>query len=289
MRIGMWMTGWMTLGCARPVSTVPAGFHPPAEAAWEVPGPLVHEAVISARWSVPLSGLLDLKDPRAAEFEDRPYDIVLPVHVLVHPEVGAFVIDTGMPRAPLAARGLVARFVRDIEIVEPLADILSRQQAPLVGVLLTHTHLDHILGLPDVPLEVPVYAGPGDERPHSMSDRLSFGAFRRGLGDRPLTLWRFEAAAPLGPIEHAVDVLGDGSLWALHVPGHTPGSTAYLARTTHGPVLFTGDCSHTRWGFDHGVTPGTYTVDHEANAHSLEALRALAASIPGLRVEVGHE
>lgn len=281
---------FLASGCAASLQT--ASFTPPtpAEVQLESPGPVTHEAVVSARWAVPLRGLVDLDDPAAAELEDGAHPIVLPVHVLVHPTAGTFVIDTGVPRAESEARGLVGWFVSDIEPVEPLADIVERQPAPLAGVLLTHTHLDHVLGLPDVPPEVPVYVGSGDEAPSSMDGRLTFPTLRRGLGDRPLTLWDFDGdhVVDLDGVR-AIDIVGDGSLYALEASGHTPGSTAYLARTADGPVLFTGDCSHTRWGWDHGVTPGTYTVDQGQNAESLAALRALEQTVPGLRVEVGHE
>ena len=146
-----------------------------------------------------------------------------------------------------------------------------------------------LVGLPDVPADIPVYAGPGEEQAHSMNGRLMYPTFARGLGERPLTLWPFEDAPALGPIDHAVDIFGDGSVYALSVPGHTEGSTAYLARTVDGPVLFTGDCSHTRWGWDNGVTPGTYTEDHDANRESLDALLALVADHPETTVYVGHE
>ena len=276
------------LACAHSVSTTavpPRSTSVPVD--WSAPGPLVHEAAVSATWAVPLKGLVDLDDPRAAELERGDHDIVLPVHVLTHPQHGVFVVDTGMPRANNPARGLVAQFAKDIATVEPLADIVERQSAPLAGVLLTHVHVDHILGLPDVPLEIPVYAGPGEHVPNKFTDRLVFPTFARALGDRPLSVWDFEQGIRVGDLP-AVDVLGDGSLWALHVPGHTPGSTAYLARTTTGPVLFTGDCSHTWWGWDHDVTPGTYTLDHAQNARSLASLKALAVE-HDLRVEVGHE
>jgi N-acyl homoserine lactone hydrolase len=84
-------------------------------------------------------------------------------------------------------------------------------------------------------------------------------------------------------------VLGDGSLWALSTPGHTPGTAAYLANTTEGPLLFVGDNSHTRWGWERGVTPGTFTADHAANAESLARLRALSAAFPEMTVIMGHD
>jgi glyoxylase-like metal-dependent hydrolase (beta-lactamase superfamily II) len=112
---------------------------------------------------------------------------------------------------------------------------------------------------------------------------------RRALrGRAPVQEWPRVTADPSTPAG-AIDLLGDGSLWALPTPGHTDGHTAYLALTTDGPVLFVGDASHTRWGWDHGVAPGWFSDDRERGAESLRQLRALVAANPSIRVEVGHE
>jgi N-acyl homoserine lactone hydrolase len=258
------------------------------------PGPITHQAITSARWAVPLSGMIDLTDPAAAELTNDKTPIVLPVHVLTHPDAGVFIVDTGVDagmaegRGP--SRGLVRGFTSNIEVVEPLADILARSQAPLAGVLLTHLHLDHVLGLPDVPPGTPVYIGEGETGARKLEHVVLRRTMRAVLERQaPLRTWPLESAAPLGPVAAAWDVIGDGSLWALSMPGHTPGSTAYLARTTQGPILLTGDTSHTRWGWDHDVTPGTYTADHEANRDSLAQLRALSALVPSMTIYVGHE
>ncbi|MCB9759701.1 MAG: MBL fold metallo-hydrolase [Alphaproteobacteria bacterium] len=253
------------------------------------PGPLTLESVVSARWSVPLSGLVNLENPDAAGLVDGDVPIVLPVHVLTHPERGAFVIDTGAP-ADLSVMGpLVGGFLGDMEVVDPMADILARQSAPLAGVLITHMHLDHILGLADIPVETPIYAGPGELEVRQASNALLRRPYKRLLDDRaPLQSWDWTDAGTLGGLP-AIDVLGDGSLWALSVPGHTPGSTAYLARTVDGPVLFTGDCAHLQWSWTSGVEAGSYTADHAQHRQSLAALRQLAAQIDGVQVFTGHE
>lgn len=259
------------------------------------PGPIVHEPVVSARWSVPLSGLVDLDDPAAAALPDVDAPIVLPVHVLAHPDAGVFVVDTGIDRGAAAGgpgpvRGLVRAVTGNIEPVEALGDILARQEEALAGVLITHMHLDHVLGLPDVPAGVPVYVGAGEGASRSLQNaalRRTMSAVLAGVG--PLHTWDPAQAVPFGPALQGWDVLGDGSLWAIATPGHTPGSTSYLARTTLGPMLFTGDTCHTLWGWEHGVTPGSFTEDQPTNGQSLAALRALAGAVPGMRVWVGHE
>ncbi len=283
-------------GCSRAIPTQlhPAGTPSTHDLLWDEPGPIVLESVVSATWQVPLSGLLDLDDPAAAHFDSGPFPIVLPVHVLTHPDHGAFIVDTGVSQARArgekdVARGLIAQFVKNAVPVEPLGDILARQDAPLAGVLLTHTHLDHVLGLEDVPEGVPVYGGPGEGEAHGLKDSLVQPTIRRAFDGRSLQVWDVENGTPIGPVNSAIDVLGDGSLWAISSPGHTQGSMAYLAFTTTGPALFVGDTSHTQWGWDNGVPPGTYTVDGEANRDSLMQLKALVDEHPSIAVFVGHE
>jgi N-acyl homoserine lactone hydrolase len=257
-------------------------------------GPIEHTAIVSARWQVPLSGLLDLDDPKAkaAGKVDAPTPIVLPVHVLTHPVHGAAIVDTGVAAAMRDGAGPVgwpvSTFLADLQVVTPLADIVAAH--PVRRALITHAHLDHVLGLPDLPDEVPVFLGPGELDARKAEHAALRGTYNALFGDRPaLRTWPFEErGVALGPVTHALDLYGDGSLWALHVPGHTAGSTAFLARTTEGPMLFTGDCSHTHWGWDHGVTPGTFTADHEENGRSLAALKLLAEEL-GAEVFVGHE
>jgi glyoxylase-like metal-dependent hydrolase (beta-lactamase superfamily II) len=78
-------------------------------------------------------------------------------------------------------------------------------------------------------------------------------------------------------------------VWALWVPGHTPGSTAYLVRTTKGPVLLVGDASHTRWGWEHDVEPGTFTADGPKSVESFKKLKAFAVAHPNVEVRFGHQ
>jgi len=85
------------------------------------------------------------------------------------------------------------------------------------------------------------------------------------------------------------DVFGDGSFFAILTPGHTAGHTSYLARTTTGPVLLTGDTSHTRWGWENGVEPGTFLAEREPSRNSLRALKALSQRHPNMTVKLGHQ
>lgn len=263
------------------------------------PGPVTVETVVGADWEVPRSGLINLDhaESKKAHLADGPEPIVIEFHAIRHPTRGLYIVDTGVERAlrdapeRAALNGMAARAMGadKIHVRTDTASWLAAQHEPLQGVLLTHLHLDHLTGMRDVPDSVPIYAGPGET-----SARGLLNAFVRGptdaalAGKGPLREWRF-AAETGGAFDGVVDVFGDATVWAIHVPGHTPGSTAYLARTPDGPVLLTGDASHTAWGWQHDVEPGTYSADAPRSAESFARLRAFVARHPRIDVRLGHQ
>lgn len=262
------------------------------------PGPVQLETVNSADWSVPLSGLLNLDHPaaRAAGLRDRDEPIQVYLHALRHPQQGLFWVDSGVAAALLRDPGAhgVGWLLRQgmpldkMVMRESSGAVLRRLGGPLQGVLLTHMHLDHISGLPELPREVPLYTGPHEDSSTHWMHMATHGATDALLAGRPpLQVLPFEKTAP--DTLPVLDLFGDASVYALQVPGHTAGSVAYLVRSTTGPVLLVGDTSHTRWGWDHGVEPGSYTRDSAANARSLGLLRALAQRHPQIQVRLGHQ
>jgi N-acyl homoserine lactone hydrolase len=86
-----------------------------------------------------------------------------------------------------------------------------------------------------------------------------------------------------------IDVFGDHSFFAILTPGHTIGHLSFLARTPAGPILLATDVSHTRWGWDHGVEPGTYLWNRERSHKNLVALKALSDRHPNMAVKAGHQ
>ena len=264
----------------------------------DTPGPIELETVNSTDWVVDLSGLVNLDHPKAkaAGLTNRQEPIQVYFHALRHPQFGLFIVDTGVERrlrdAPGQSpmNGAVAAFMHidRMKFRMPLGDWLPKQPK-LQGVLLTHAHIDHISGMPDVPPGTPIYCGPGEASATAFLNLFIRGTMDGLLeGQEPLSEWAYAADAD-GRFDGVIDVFGDGSLWALWVPGHTPGSTAYVVRTTKGPVLLVGDTSHTVWGWENDVEPGTFTGDHERNAVSLGRLRKFAAEHPAVDVRLGHQ
>lgn len=263
------------------------------------PGPVTVETVVGADWAVPLSGLVNLDAPaaKAAKLTDRSEPIQVVFHALHHPTRGTFLVDTGVERAifdapsDAAVRGVVARFMH-VEAMQRRTDTASwiaRQPSGVAGVFLTHLHLDHVSGMRDVPDGTPVFVGPGEATHRAAENIVVERIADDALEGKPaLSVWQFRAD-PDGGFDGVLDVFGDQTVFALHVPGHTPGSTAFAIRTPNGPVLLTGDACHTAWGWEHGVEPGTYSDDRPRSARSLENLRRFAARHPGMDVRVGHQ
>jgi len=295
---------FFALGCAQTSHSVaPAALGAPAtwpelEARLGEPGPVRLTRVVAADWEVPLGGLLNLDHDRAqaADLEDRPEPIQIYFYALEHPTRGTFLVDTGVARS-IAQRsdampiGWVVKQAMDLDALDVHVDTatwIERHGQPVRGVLLTHLHLDHILGLQDVPKTTPIYVGPGEAqqvRFQHLFTRSTTSDNLEGFGPLQELTVPARRGAPFG----VLDLFGDGSVYGLHVPGHTAGSMAYVVRTPQGPHLIAGDGCHTVWGWEHDVEPGTFNADPELAAQSFEKLRAFARAHPKLRVHLGHQ
>ncbi len=137
-------------------------------------------------------------------------------------------------------------------------------QRPVAGVLITHAHFDHILGL-EALTGAPVYVHEADAE--SLCNETAAAGYGR------------VNRVPATDTVHEGDTISLGGLefTVLHTPGHTPGSVCYQC----GDTLFSGDTLFaTGWG--RTDLPGG---DEAAMMKSLRRLLRLPAK---LRVLPGH-
>lgn len=231
-------------------------------------------------------------DWRWVETGDRegPVDLPLLVGLIHHPQ-GVVTVDAGLGETTRVGAFPGWPFTRLDPVVPAGAAVAERLPSPPLRVLITHLHGDHTGGLLD---------WQGAEVWVSEAEWAHYGNGGLGFPRR----W-MESVARWQPVDFgpgaatqvlgvpAVDVLGDGAIWYLSTPGHTPGSAAVLVRAVDGPWLFVGD---TAWVESHLVdtrrpwlVAAVDDADHEALDQSLAWARWLKASCPDLRIIPGHD
>lgn len=250
------------------------------------------KTLVTGSVTVPVSGMLNLDDPKTDPLQKGSMEVEVFAHWIRHPVKGDFLIDTGLDarfrntkRGSL--KGLIAPWIVEDSQQQAGQDILSQlkqNQVDLKGVFLTHVHGDHSSGIPVLPVGIDITLGKNEslhQYPFIMyNDHFDTVTHLHELD--------FSLGSNMAPLGKVLDIFGDGSLWAISTPGHTTGHVSYLLNTEEGWVLLTGDASHTRWGFENGVAPGWSENEGDAEK-SLAMLRTFSRENSNVRVIFGHQ
>ena len=239
---------------------------------------------------------LDPKSPRQAECDHTPRDLAVLIHWIHHPRFGDFLIDAGFDSS-FAKHPPYGNYTEAMKLFNWLNGVTNRQQegedlsAQLArlkvrprAVFFTHLHPDHTGGVPALDAQTEFIFG---KKEASFLARAAVA--NHFSGKARFSNLDFSAAPVMAPLGGSIDVFGDGSFWAISVPGHTDDDIAYLV---NGPVplLLTGDASHFEWAFQAGVAPRGWNKAGTARGYqSLEQLRNFTRAYPSIKVVYGHE
>lgn len=220
---------------------------------------------------------------------------------LIETGTATVLVDCGYgPAFFQATARLPARFYRWLTPVElPPAERLGPQLSQLPDlVMLTHLHADHVAGLADLPAHIPVAVSAGAvAHLRGLSD---WGATRAAcpplLRDmvlsRKLTLIENRPAVDTGlpgfPRGH--DLLGDGQLIAVPLPGHGTGQTGlWIPRAAR---FLIADAAYGRAALRSGRMPPGVVLsrlgDAPAYRRTFAALRTLMAARPEITLDPSH-
>jgi glyoxylase-like metal-dependent hydrolase (beta-lactamase superfamily II) len=179
------------------------------------------------------------------------------VGLIVHPAEGPILFDTGYDPAFLeATRRFPERLYRWLtppEISSPVADRLAARgmdPADVRHIVLSHFHGDHASGLARFPnatihcAKAGLRSVWGRGRIRALAAGTPRGLLPAGLPGR-CSYFEDRPCVPLGPdllpFDSGADVLGDGSLLAVSLPGHCPGHWGLVLREPRGLHFLVAD------------------------------------------------
>jgi len=239
---------------------------------------------------------LDPASPKQADCDHAPRDLPVLAHWVHHPQFGDYLIDAGFddsfakhpPYGNYSAAMKLFNWLNGVTNRQaPGADLgaqLAQRKVHPKAVFFTHLHPDHTAGVPALNPETEFVFGRSE-----MSFPARAAVANHFSGKAHFAGIDFRAAPVMAPLGHAVDLLGDGSFWAISAPGHTDDDMAFLINGAT-PVLLTGDASHFAWAFHNGVAPRGWNQAGTTRAYeSLEQLRAFASAYPGVKLIFGHD
>jgi len=176
--------------------------------------------------------------------------------LVLHPVEGAILFDTGYDPAFLEATRtfpeILYRWMTPVDLSpgETVAEQLPAfgvRPEEVTAVIVSHFHGDHVAGLKRFPNARIFCARAGLDQVRRPG---RFARVRRGVladlvpsdidtraaffEDRP----RLPLGADLSPLEDGADLLGDGSLLAVQLPGHCPGHWGLVVRQDDGRTRF---------------------------------------------------
>ncbi len=239
------------------------------------------------------SGFINLKHRLAKNLKNEELEVPVKAYLVKHPTRGAFLLEAGFDRLYAvrpqgSMQGLSAPFIpwSHQSQGQDAFSHLAADGTTLTGFFFTHLHFDHIAGAKDFPLSTLTLAA-GEREPYLNIQHLIGGNhFAQAKVLHEISFAQAGSMPPFGP---AVDLFGDGSLWAISTPGHTRGHVSYLVNAQSGAVLVTGDACNLREQLSLGVGPGAFSSDLKLAQTSLEAIKTFHEKYPKVRVEVGHE
>lgn len=233
-------------------------------------------------------GTLNPDHPLAVGVQEEELEVPILSHWVHHEDKGDILLDTGLDASYIKdpCGGLEGSAVDEFKLdkYENIAYYIHDNDIKLKMVFISHLHADHAAGVRELPKDIPFVVAKGEYEEYRPKIH---GDFLEGLEE--LYEIDFSQASKLPPLNLSVDILGDGSLWAIRTPGHTPWHMSFMVNGMDRPVLLAMDAAFIHENLEMGVAPSDYTWDVEKTQETLEKIIRFLREYPQVRVGAGHE
>lgn len=165
-------------------------------------------------------------------------------------------------------------------------------------VVLSHMHADHVAGLVDLPRRPLALTRAAWDHLNSGGriERGRHGFFRELMPARlPDTTRWLDPPTPSNRLNDSIeDLLGDGSVGVVALPGHAPGQVGLVVEPKAGPrILLAADATFSRDAVAHGVPPSAAFIravfdDRAQTLATLARMRAWTQEEPSLILHCAH-
>ncbi|MGA2675456.1 MAG: MBL fold metallo-hydrolase [Methanobacterium sp.] len=255
---------------------------------FENPRPIKLEEFQTGSVIINKKGAINPEHPLAQDIKDEKLEVPILAYWIHHEGQGDYLLDAGLDKSYYQdPHGGIKNPLADEFIQKKDQNIkfhLEKKRIQLKCVFLSHLHPDHIAGIRELPKKIPYIIGKGEFNEYKPDD---FGNFLKNLKILyEIDFSKIDEIPPLGP---SVDLLGDGSLWSIFTPGHTPGHISFLVNGFNGPIFLTMDACFIHENIEKKIAPSSYTWNIKLAQKTLEKIIRFLKEYPQVKVHCGHE